>query len=390
MLFTRKMLIQQRLMRWCAFILSLGTIIIIWRYISILILAVWLSSICRPFLEWLVNHLPLMNRCREKSSRSAIAAFLLVFLVIVVILPIILIIIALTGSTLDFVANLSNSTTARNAINLLVPPMNKNDHNNSKESSSLNSTNESFIDFIKGGKNATFNILERFLIQRDAITDVVQLFGGKALSVLSTVAGATVQFIVGILIFLVSTYTFLLNGIELWAWTVAHGPLSAKHMNRLKNAFQETGRGLLIGVCLTCAVQGIVAAIAYLCLQIPRWYALGVLTGFCSLIPILGTAIVWIPITIGLFIQQAYFKAVIMIVVGVLAIGSVDNLLRPFFSKMGSLQMSTLLLLLTIFGGLELLGAWGALLGPLIVRLATEAIILVREDEDDQEQNEVS
>ena len=156
-------------------------------------------------------------------------------------------------------------------------------------------------------------------------------------------------------------------------------------MNRLKGAFQETGRGLLIGVGLTCAVQGLVAAIAYLCLQIPRWYALGVLTGLCSLIPILGTAIVWIPITIGLFIQQAHFKAVIMIAVGILAIGSVDNLLRPVFSKVGSLQMSTLLLLLTIFGGLELLGAWGALLGPLIVRLATEAIVLVREDEDEQE-----
>ncbi|CAF4654550.1 unnamed protein product [Rotaria sp. Silwood2] len=338
-----------------------------------------------------------MNRCREKSSRSAIAAFLLVFFGIVVIIPIILIIIALTGSTLNFVASLSNSTTARNAINILVPPINKNDNNNnnynnnnnSKESSSFNSTNQSFIDFIKGGKNATFNLLERLLIQRDTITDVVQLFGGKALSVLSTVAGATAQFIIGILIFLVSTYTFLLHGVELWTWAVVHSPLSVKHMERFKDAFQETGRGLLIGVCLTCAVQGLVSAIAYLCLQIPRWYALGVLTGFCSLIPILGTAIVWIPITIGLFLQQAYLKAVIMIIVGVLAIGSVDNLLRPIFSKMASLQMSTLLLLLTIFGGLELLGAWGALLGPLIVRLATEAIILVREDEDNQEQNDV-
>lgn len=130
-----------------------------------------------------------MNRCREKSSRSAIAAFLLVFFVLVVILPIILIIIALTGSTLDFVANLSNSTTARNAINLLVPPTN---HDNST-GSAANRTGQSFMDFIRGEKNATFNLFERFVIQRDAITDVVQLFGGKALSVLSTVAGATAQ-----------------------------------------------------------------------------------------------------------------------------------------------------------------------------------------------------
>jgi predicted PurR-regulated permease PerM len=57
MLLTRKLLTQHRLMRCCALFLSLGTIIIVWRYISILILAVWLSSICRPLLEWLVNHL---------------------------------------------------------------------------------------------------------------------------------------------------------------------------------------------------------------------------------------------------------------------------------------------------------------------------------------------
>ena len=287
---------------------------------------------------------------------------------------------AVASSTIDFLSNLSNSTTARNAINLLVPPM------TNRSSSSLDSL--SFIEFIKGGKNTTFDLVENLISQRDAITTVVQLFGGKALSVISTVAGATAQLLIGMLIFLVSTYTFLLHGDEFWSWTVAHSPLSSKHMERLKNAFQETGRGLMIGVGLTCAVQGLVAAIAYLCLRIPRWYALGVLTGFCSLIPILGTAIVWIPITIGLFIQQAYIKGFIMIAIGVLAIGSVDNLLRPVFSRLGSLQMSTLLLLLTIFGGLELLGAWGALLGPLIVRLTTEAIILVREDEDQEEYNE--
>lgn len=129
-----------------------------------------------------------MNRCREKRSRSAIAAFLLVTLVLVVILPIILIIIALTGSTLNFVSSLSNSTTARNAINLLVPPS-----TNNQTGQSANSTGPSFMDFIKGGKNTTFNLFDRFVVQRDSITDVVQLFGGKALSVLSTVAGATAQ-----------------------------------------------------------------------------------------------------------------------------------------------------------------------------------------------------
>ena len=54
---TRKLITQNRLMRWCAILLSLGTLVIVWRYLPILILATWLSSICRPILEWLVNHL---------------------------------------------------------------------------------------------------------------------------------------------------------------------------------------------------------------------------------------------------------------------------------------------------------------------------------------------
>ncbi len=116
-----------------------------------------------------------------------------------------MIIIALTGSTINFVASLSNSTTERNAINLIVPPINDN-----ATKSSSNQTNDfNVIEFLHGGKNATFHLLERLLMQRDAVTEVLQLFGGKALSVLSTVAGVTAQFIIGLLIFFVSIYTFL-------------------------------------------------------------------------------------------------------------------------------------------------------------------------------------
>lgn len=77
----------------------------------------------------------------------------------------------------------------RNAINLIVPPIN----DNSTDSGSNKTNDLNFIDFIHGGKNTTLHLLERLLIQRDTITDVLQLFGGKALSVISTVAGVTAQ-----------------------------------------------------------------------------------------------------------------------------------------------------------------------------------------------------
>jgi hypothetical protein len=65
-------------------------------------------------------------------------------------------------------------------------------------------------------KSATFHLLERLLMQRDAVTEVLQLFGRQALSILSTVTDVTAQFIIGLLIFLFSIYTFLLHENELW------------------------------------------------------------------------------------------------------------------------------------------------------------------------------
>ncbi|CAF1077377.1 unnamed protein product [Didymodactylos carnosus] len=366
---------RAKLMKWCAFVLCVLTIWITYHYISIVVLAVWLTTICRPLMEYLVRFLPLKKRASIETRSHAIAATLIIIIVLCVIIPIILIVVALSNSALNLVVHLAQSSTVRNAINFIVSP----------STSNLTSTFDLF-DF--SSTNAT-TFIERLLSQQE-LTDAVKSFGGKALSILSLVANATAQFIIGILIFLIATYTFLIDGPELWQWMIRHSPLSVKHMNRLEKAFHETGRGLLVGVGLTCLVQSIVAAIAYLCLRIPRALVLGLLTGICSLIPIIGTAFVWLPIAIGLFLQSQYIKASIMITVGVLAIGSIDNLLRPLFSKLGALEMSTLLLLLSIFGGIEILGPWGALLGPVIVRLAIEALVLVREDQDDQEQQENS
>ncbi|CAF1055528.1 unnamed protein product [Didymodactylos carnosus] len=364
---------RANLMKWCALALSLLTLFITYRYVSIVVLAVWFASICRPLMEYLVKYLPLKKRTSKETRSQAIAATIIIVIVLCVIIPIIVLIVALSNSALNLIARLAQSSTVRNAINFIVVP--------------LTSNSTSTSDLFDFSSTNTTSFIQRLLAQQE-LTDAVKSFGGKALSVLSLVANATAQFVIGILIFLIATYTFLVDGPELWQWMINHSPLSAKHMNRLKKAFDETGRGLLIGVGLTCLVQGIVAAIAYLCLRIPRALVLGLLTGFCSLIPIIGTAIVWIPITIGFIFQTQYIKAGIMIVVGVLVIGSIDNLLRPLFSKLGAFEMSTLLLLLSIFGGIEMLGPWGALLGPVIVRLATEALILVREDQEEPEQQE--
>ncbi|MEO8877725.1 MAG: AI-2E family transporter, partial [Polyangiaceae bacterium] len=142
----------------------------------------------------------------------------------------------------------------------------------------------------------------------------------------------------------------------------------------------ETGRGLLVGVGLTGLVQGVIATVAYFALGVPRALVLGLLTCLASVIPSVGTALVWVPIAIGLGLSGRTGSAAILVGIGVLVIGTIDNVLRPVFSRFGKLELPSFVLLVSIFGGLALFGTWGFLLGPLLVRLAKEALIISREE----------
>ena len=107
---------------------------------------------------------------------------------------------------------------------------------------------------------------------------------------------------------------------------------------------------------------------------------LGLLTCVASLIPSVGTALVWVPIAVGLALAGRTGSAAIMAVVGVVVIGTVDNVMRPVFARFGKLELSTFVLLTSIFGGLAIFGTWGLLLGPLFARLAKEALVMARID----------
>jgi predicted PurR-regulated permease PerM len=93
-------------------------------------------------------------------------------------------------------------------------------------------------------------------------------------------------------------------------------------------------------------------------------------------IPAIGTALVWVPVAAGLALTGRTTEAIILGVIGIAVIGTVDNVARPYLARRGQLQLSTWAVLIAMFGGIELIGGWGLLLGPLAVRLAKEALVL--------------
>ena len=115
-------------------------------------------------------------------------------------------------------------------------------------------------------------------------------------------------------------------------------------------------------------------------LGVPRPLVLGFVCALFAILPLVGTPLVWLPVAGGLFIIGATAKAVILLVVGGGVIGAIEFFIGPMFSKLGHLRLPPGFLLLAMFGGALGLGPVGLVLGPLLMRLAKEAVEVWRED----------
>ncbi|HMJ13186.1 MAG TPA: AI-2E family transporter, partial [Polyangiaceae bacterium] len=212
----------------------------------------------------------------------------------------------------------------------------------------------------------------------EQVMNFMRQHGSSTWRTLSTIAGATATALIGVFVFVLGIYAFLVDGKRTYAWLADHAPLSRPHFHRFANAFAETGRGLFIGVGLTAVGQGALATIAYVVLGLPQAAVLGALTTLAAFIPSAGAALVWAPVTAGLALSGRPAAAVAMLVMG-LVISIADNFVRPWLSRHGQLRLPTFVLLISMLGGITMFGTWGLVLGPLLVRLTVEGLNILRE-----------
>lgn len=220
----------------------------------------------------------------------------------------------------------------------------------------------------------------RDLLDPRQVLELLRQHGGQAWTFLSSFFGVTAEIIIEVFVFFISAQAFLHEGDRHWTWLADHVPLERRHLERLRQAFRQTGRGIVISMGLTSLAQAAVATIAYAALGVPRAVVLGQLTFFVAFIPSFGTALVWVPVAAALALSGETVRAVVLAAVGVFVIGTIDNILRPVFSRFGDLDLPVFVLIIAIFGGFAVFGAWGFVLGPLFVRLAREALDIAQEE----------
>ncbi|MBE0502769.1 MAG: AI-2E family transporter [Desulfuromonadales bacterium] len=138
-------------------------------------------------------------------------------------------------------------------------------------------------------------------------------------------------------------------------------------LDTLLSRLASAASGLFWGVAGTCLVQGVVGGIIFLFLGLPSPLLIAALISFCALVPVIGTAIIWLPFVLWLAINGAWAKALILALCGVFVIGSIDNITRPLLTKVSGAQLSTLTVTLGAIGGLTAFGLTGLVIGPLVI-----------------------
>lgn len=203
--------------------------------------------------------------------------------------------------------------------------------------------------------------------------------GRVAWSVVHTVGGATSRAVAGFFVFCVVVYVRLSRGEEIWAWFREHLPLRTDVLDRLAAAFDETGHGLFFGLGGAAFAQALLATIAYRVLGVPHVLVLGLLTFIAAFVPGLGSSLAWGPIAAGLALTGRPVAAGVMLAIGFLLVGTIDNILKPWLTRYGKLQIPPSMVFVSMLGGLLVLGPSGILLAPLVVRWTKELLLIARE-----------
>ena len=166
---------------------------------------------------------------------------------------------------------------------------------------------------------------------------------------------------------LFALYYFLKDGVKFLHWVMHLTPLPGSLEREIFQRFRDVSESAFYGTFLTAIIQGALGGIGFAIVGLPAliW---GVAMAFLSLIPLVGSPVVWVPAVIYLFAKNSIGSGIFLTLWGAVIVGLSDNLLRPVLMR-GKSALHPLLIFFAILGGVFSFGLLGILLGPLAIVL---------------------
>jgi len=188
---------------------------------------------------------------------------------------------------------------------------------------------------------------------------------------ISTIVKFTI--FVFILIYMIPTKDNILK------YLLSISPVSREDSQKLKRRFESIVSATIKGTFVIAIVQGVLGGLAFWVLSIPAPFLWGSLMAIFSIVPMLGSAMIWLPAAIILILTGSLVEGVLLILWGSLVVGSVDNLMRPKLMGRGEAAMPELLTLVSVLGGIQAFGFFGFIYGPVVAALFVTTLDMYRD-----------
>lgn len=306
------------------------TIYIFWDYIYSLIFAMTLAIVFYPLFKKINAYF------RKHHGIPAILTVVIVLIIILV--PLILLGFALVQEAREVIINIQNDGFG---------------------STKLLSKIQEFIDkTFPFAKIDLLNNSQNYL--KNTMTNLIENMGPIVSNILSIV--------VGFFLTLFAMYYLLKDGHKFKQQLIIFSPLADKYDKQIFLKLIKAVNSVMKGSLLIAIIQGFLLGLGLWIFGVPSpilWGSVGVVA---ALVPAVGTGMIIIPTTLYLILTHHVIAGIGLLCWGILIVGLIDNLLRPKLIEK-DIKLHPLLIFLSVIGGINTLGPFGFLLGPIILSL---------------------
>jgi predicted PurR-regulated permease PerM len=229
-----------------------------------------------------------------------------------------------------------------------------------------------------------FQLLDRYTTaqEMDELRDAALSAGRNALVGIydrtQTLVSGVIGFVVGTIILAVALYYFLAEGPQILLSLQKLSPLDDRDEVVLFAEFDKVCRGIVLATLVAAGVQAVLAGIGFAVLGIDRMWFLSLCTLLAALIPFLGAGVVWAIVAIALLFEQRFAAGIGLALYGTFVISTSDNLVRAYVVH-GQSRIHPLVVLVTMLGGLYVIGLWGVFVGPIVAAFFHALLVILRQ-----------
>lgn len=312
-----------------------------------------LFKLLTPFLSPLLGALmlalvvfPLRERLLVKwpNSPNAVAALLTLLIVVTVLMPMLLLMGMFVREAAQMVPAASAWLTEHQAQGV-----------------------DGLPDGLKGLWTSAQDLFTRVQFDaKAALVDALKRVGNQAAAIGAALVAGLFGVLFQMLILVLALFFFLRDGPSMAKAVIDLVPMEERNKTLVMQNLDRTLVAIVRGSVITAVAQGALTGVGLAIFGVPFPVLLGSLAIFMSVVPFVGAALVWAPGVVYLLVTGDMWPAAGLLLWGLVAVGLVDNVLRPIVVG-GAAQLPNALLFLGVLGGLQVYGAIGGLISPLVI-----------------------